>query len=496
MNLPELGVGLTWFAGLEPALEANAGFIDVLEIEPQTFWRRSPADSSAGQDADKSQVVDLEVLRILQAYATPKLMHGVGFPVGGTRPPQPEALSLLREMALKLNVPWVSEHLSFNQAATERGVHFTSFFLPPRQTLAGVRAAAESIRAMASRMPVPMAVETGVNYLRPRADELPDGEFVARVVQAADCGILLDLHNIWANQKNGRQSVSEFLEQLPLDRVWEIHLAGGSDHRGYWLDAHSGGMPQELFEVASSVVRRLPNLKAVIFEFFSAYLPTVGYGVFRSQLEQLHRLWDMRRSDSTPKIHDRAKAVAEAVVNDPPPSPREWEDTLGTLVVGGDPATTLAAELNADPGVGIIREVIEQFRASMIVRTLRMSSRLLMLERGNAYFESLLADYWKQCPPQPFAFDEATGFAEFLRSRDHQIPYLGEILDYDRAMMQVALEGQEQLVPFKVDPLPLLRALGAGRKPDMILYGSFEILLTPDTVGAGLAAASERLVIH
>jgi uncharacterized protein (UPF0276 family) len=496
MNLPELGVGLTWFAGLEPALEANAGFIDVLEIEPQTFWRRAPGDLTSETGADQSQVVDLEVLRTLQANPIPKLMHGVGFPVGGTRPPQREALALLREMAIELNVPWVSEHLSFNQAATERGLHFTSFFLPPRQTLSGVIAAAESIRAMASRMPVPIAVETGVNYLHRRADELPDGEFVARVAEAADCGILLDLHNIWANQKNGRQSVDEFLGQLPLDRVWEIHLAGGSDHRGYWLDAHSGGMPQELFDIASSVVRRLPNLKAVIFEFFSAYLPSVGHGVFRSQLEQMHRLWDMRRSNLQLKAHGRTKAATESALKDPSPSPREWEDTLGTLVVGRDLATPLAAELKADPGVEIIREIIEQFRASMIVRTLRMSSRLIMLERGNGYFEALLADYWKEFPPQPFAFNEAEGFAEFLLRRDHQIPYLGDVVDYDRAMIQVTLEAQDRLVSFKVDPLPLLRALGAGRKPDLILYGSFEILLTADTTGAGSASASEMLVIH
>jgi len=54
---------------------------------------------------------------------------------------------------------------------------------------------------------VPIAIETAVNYLRPRADELGDGEFVAAVAERADCGILLDLHNIYCNALNGRQSV-------------------------------------------------------------------------------------------------------------------------------------------------------------------------------------------------------------------------------------------------------------------------------------------------
>jgi uncharacterized protein len=68
---------------------------------------------------------------------------------------------------------------------------------------------------------------------------MPDGVFVGAVAESADCGILLDLHNVFANGVNGRQPVEDFLAQLPLDRVWEIHLAGGFDMEGLWLDAHS-----------------------------------------------------------------------------------------------------------------------------------------------------------------------------------------------------------------------------------------------------------------
>ena len=66
----------------------------------------------------------------------------------------------------------------------------------------------------------------------------------AAVAECADCGILLDLHNLFANGVNGRQSVEEFIAQLPLERVWEIHVAGGVELDGYWLDAHSGGVGQ------------------------------------------------------------------------------------------------------------------------------------------------------------------------------------------------------------------------------------------------------------
>ena len=78
----------------------------------------------------------------------------------------------------------------------------------------------------------PFAVEIGVNYLRRRSDELSDGEFVTKVVEGANCGIILDLHNLWTNEMNGRQSIEDFLRQIPLERVWEIHLAGGYEEDG------------------------------------------------------------------------------------------------------------------------------------------------------------------------------------------------------------------------------------------------------------------------
>src|SRR5204863_1075375 len=147
--------------------------------------------------------------------------------------PEPAELDLLKRTVDFFNPPWASDHLSFNHTAE----FATGFFLPPRQTMAGVEAAAAAISRLRAALQVPLAVETGVNYLRPRTDELPDGEFVARVIETADCGLLLDLHNVYCNSVNGRQPIEEFLDQLPLERVWEVHLAGGFEMDGFYLDA-------------------------------------------------------------------------------------------------------------------------------------------------------------------------------------------------------------------------------------------------------------------
>lgn len=97
-------------------------------------------------------------------------------------------------------------------------------------------------------------------------------------LSARHCGILLDLHNIYCNALNGRQSVEQFLSALPLERVWELHVAGGFEVDGYWLDAHSGAIPPPLHAICAYVVPSLPQLKAIVFELFcichiSAWMP-------------------------------------------------------------------------------------------------------------------------------------------------------------------------------------------------------------------------------
>jgi uncharacterized protein (UPF0276 family) len=484
MNLPELGVGLNWFPELDPVLKANTELVDVLEVEPQSLWRR---------DKDSNGLVlDQAALAAIRRHQVPMLAHSVALPVGGTLPPPEDEAAQLSSVSRELASPWVSEHLSFNRVTDESGEWQSGFLLPPRQTMSGVEAAVASVRALAVRLPVPLAIETGVNYLRPRSEELLDGEFVACVADEADCGILLDLHNVWTNERNGRQALADYIDQIPLERVWEIHLAGGHGHRGFWLDAHSGAVPLELMELATRIVPRLPNLKAIVFELFPSYFPKISFSEFRSQLEALHRLWARRNTACSMKA---TKPCSVASV-DRQPSPLEWERTLAELTVHKPCSSPLADEMRKDPGLGVIREMVEKFRGSMVVRTLRLSSRLIMLERGPAYLEQLLAEFWKTHPPQPFALDEASAFASFLREQKPYVPFLPEVLAYDCAVLAVALDGEERRVPFGADPLPLLRALGAGRRPTEVAKGTYEIRLTPDLVEAETRALSVMDVIH
>jgi uncharacterized protein (UPF0276 family) len=443
-----------------------------VEIEPQTLWTRLP-------DGPPNFELRPEVLSHIAGLPGRKLIHSVGTPVGGTVAPDPEQLDLLGEMVELLDAPWASDHLSYNQTPE----FATGFFLPPRQTDGGVATVTASIRALQEALTVPIAVETGVNYLRPRPDELSDGAFVSKVVESADCGLLLDMHNVFTNALNGRQPVDEFLAEIPLDRVWEIHLAGGMELDGFWLDAHSGAIPDPLFALCEQLVPRLPSLSAVIFEIFPSFVPAVGLDLVEAQLERLHELWALR-ADTTPTRPRRPRPVElrlHTADGDDVLPPAAWERALGELVIGRAPSSTTAAQLADDPGIRIVEGLIHEFRASMIVGILRLTSRLLMLTLGPEAFRTILDAYWKATPPQMYASLEADTFAEHLSRLELAVPHLAEVLSFERAVTATLSDGTPRLVTFAAEPLPLLRALAAGGLPDEPPRpGRYEIELTPD----------------
>jgi len=482
-ELPALGVGVVYSAALEPLLERRPELFAVLEVEPQTTWIKIPG-------APQPYRVNGEVLEHLVRLPGRKIVHSVGTPVGGTVRPEPAQLERLRETIAYLRSPWASDHLSFNQTSE----FATGFFLPPRQTLQGLETVAASIRALQAALPVPIAVETGVSYLRPRTDELPDGEFVGRVVESADCGLLLDLHNVYCNSRNGRQPLDEYLEQLPLERVWEIHLAGGMEVGGFWLDAHSGAIPDPLYMVAERLVPRLPNLKAIIFEIFPSFVPVVGLELVREQVERLHALWALRSQEREPPpapIRVRLEPTPRAAA-----PPAVWERALGRLVIGRLADDELSRELEGEPGVRIVQGLIHEFSASMIVGVLRLTSRLLMLALGPEAFRTILNDYWSKTPPQMYATLEAEAFARHLEMLNLEVPHLAKLIEFERAATATLIDGKARVVQFDFEPLPLLRALAEGRLPDETgRPGHYEIELTPDDL-AGATALDREAVQH
>jgi uncharacterized protein (UPF0276 family) len=481
-SLPDLGVGIIYSAALEPLLQQHPDVVDLLEIEPQTTWVER-------LDRPGTYVVRSDVDDHLAALPYKKLVHSVGTPVGGSMPASEAQLPLLRDAVTRLGAPWASEHLAFNLTPD----FFTGFFLPPRQTAEGLAVYERAILRLKDCLGVPIAFETGVNYLQPRADEIPDGEFVRELSERTGAGILLDLHNIYTNQCNGRQRAETFLAQIPLDRVWEVHLAGGFEHDGYWLDAHSGSIPEPLLALARDVVPHLTNVRALVFEVFTSFLPSFGFDGVRHEMDKLRDLWSRRRTAKA----TRSSTLPSSVHRDPQGTVPEWEAALGSLAIGRDPSTALARDLNQDRGVALMRDLIHEFRASMVVGVYRLSCRYMMLVLTPDVFRAILEDFWAHEPPRQFAAAEAEAFAQYLRVKNLRLPHLAKLLEFEKAAMDAILDGTPHVVEFAIDPFPLLRALADGRLPDGVpQVGSYEIELSPDGPNDVAAVTAELTPFH
>jgi len=451
MTIPDLGVGLRYHSALADFVASSAEAIDVLEIDSSPWLDRFDEEALAGL----ARIPCAKILR--------------GCPVGASRLPEPSVLPRLRNLASALEARWVTGELAFDRAHSPegnagKGEDFAAgLLLPLRQTVGGARLAAHSARSVGNEVGAPFALRGVRNYLKPRRDEISDGEFLAEVSEDVECGIVLDLGSLWINAANGRSPVARCLDEIPLGRVWDLRLGSASRRTGYGFGVRPGEILEALVEIATELVPRLPNLRAILFEIHPDSVARLGAAGITDQIRVLRSLWGKRRNAGG--ASSRARQRGSRWRPERSISPREWEDTLGGLVVGRDVRGPLAEELCRDPGLAAARQLLSDSRASMVAEHLALTSRLVVAAAGPAFFRSLLEAYWKREAPSPSAPLEALRFGRHLSALALDIPYFPEVLAYERAVIASRLDGEKRVVSFRHDPEVLLRALAKGRLP-------------------------------
>lgn len=453
-EVPRLGVGTVYWESIHDLFEAHPDIVQVAEVEPSTFWLKAPGAGGAVRSNRRA-------LDRIAALAQVKLVHGVGYPIGGTLCDNDLHIGEMRRWTNRLAAAWTSEHLSFNE--TPAGT--AGFLLPPCQSDDGVAVAAANIRARAAALGLPFAFETGVSYLPRRAGEMADGDFFAAVAEAADCLILLDLHNLWTNERNGRARVRDVVAALPLDRVCEIHLAGGLEKDGFWLDAHSGFVPPALFDLAADLAPDLPAVGAILFEIAEEHAAKVQMPALLRQIETLHRLWE--------RLGHGAAACRRARRDVRAPAPGlagAWEEALLGALSG-------APRGDMDAAIALYRDMIVSVRKGALARTLTHSLRLLQLTHGEAAIDAMLADYANATQPQTYPGDEAIQFSAWLRASQAATPFLDDMLTLEEGIVAAGCTGVGRELRFGHDPTLIVEAIARGRPPADLPAGDYRIAL-------------------
>ena len=113
-----------------------------------------------------------------------------------------------------------------------------TILLPMPYTFAAAKATAANIREAMDFLEVPICVENVSSYAEFHASEMTEWEFLSEVVELADCGILLDVNNIYVSSQNHNFDPYDYLNHVPHHRVGQIHIAGHSKFEKYILDTH------------------------------------------------------------------------------------------------------------------------------------------------------------------------------------------------------------------------------------------------------------------
>ncbi len=238
LSSPVTGVGI----GLRPPhvtdLLASDRHVDFLEIIPENYVGR-------GGDAARHLAACRE--------RWPILVHGVSVSVGGPDPLDRAYLDGLADVLRIVDAPFYTDHLCY----TSVGGFESHQLLPLPFHLEAVHHAATRIRALRDVLKMPIAVENISYYAVMPGSDMAAVDFVAAVVDEADCGLLLDVNNLYVNAMNHGLDPMACLDRLPLERVVQLHIAGHELQHGRYIDHHGAPVDDAVVALYADVLRRL-----------------------------------------------------------------------------------------------------------------------------------------------------------------------------------------------------------------------------------------------
>ena len=246
-KLKNFGVGLGLRRENSSALlETNLHTVDVLEVTPENYFH------TGGK-------FYREFCQLAERY--PILFHGISLSLGSLKPLDREYLKNVKDFIKDYQPLWYSDHLCYSSVM---GSQFHSL-LPLPFTEEAIAHVVPRIHQVQDYLGMPLAIENISYYATPGAGEMSEWEFIRQVVERADCGLLLDVNNIYVNSVNFNFDPIAYVAAMPLERVMHIHVAGHRRLKDFVLDTHGAPIIDPVWEILAAVAERT-ELPAVIIE--------------------------------------------------------------------------------------------------------------------------------------------------------------------------------------------------------------------------------------
>ena len=190
----------------------------------------------------------------------PLVLHGVSLSIGSSDPLRSDYLDALSALIERVEPAWVSDHLCW----TGIGGHNAHDLLPLPYTEEALAHVTRRVLQVQERLGRRIALENVSSYLEFAGSTLPEWEFLAELARRADCGILLDVNNVYVSAANHGFDAAKYLEAIPAERVWQVHLAGHSDRGSHLLDTHGSPVCEEVWQLYRQATRRLGAVASLV----------------------------------------------------------------------------------------------------------------------------------------------------------------------------------------------------------------------------------------
>ena len=291
-NLPRLGhANLGLGVGLR-----TVHFSHILKQQPAVDWFEVISENFMDSQGRPRYVLD----QIAERY--PVVMHGVSLSIGSSDPLNFDYLAKLRRLAQQTNARWVSDHLCWTGVLMRN----THDLLPVPLTEDMLRHVVERIRIVQDYLERPLVLENPSSYVTFAASTMSEWEFISRMAEDSDCGLLLDVNNVYVSSVNHDFDPVEYVRSVPHDRIVQCHLAGHTDCATHRIDTHDREVIDPVWELYR-LAHRLTGGVSTLLEWDANIpaFPIVHAEVLKAKQymgEQLHGLAPNAAAPDRPDI--------------------------------------------------------------------------------------------------------------------------------------------------------------------------------------------------
>jgi uncharacterized protein (UPF0276 family) len=284
-DLPDLGFGV----GLRAP-----HFSHILREQPAVDWFEVISENFMDSGGRPRYVLE----QVAERY--PIVMHGVSLSIGSTDPLDFEYLRKLKALAEAVKARWVSDHVCWTGVAG-RNAHDLLPVPLNEETLAHIIARVRTVQDFLGR---PLMLENPSSYVGFVASTMPEWEFLSRLAEGADCGLLLDVNNVFVSCFNHDLGPAEYIQNVPHERVVQFHLAGHTDCGTHRIDTHDGPVIDPVWDLYR-LAYQLTGGAATLLEW-DANIPTFA---------------EVHAEVLKAKRHLAGESIPESHLNDERPSP-------------------------------------------------------------------------------------------------------------------------------------------------------------------------------